>query len=138
MEIVRWMLVLPVAIVAGIAVREIGGTIAQSAMSLVGAGIRESSAAEWVYMVVYYVVSQAAFVIAGAKTAPRRASATAVTLMMLGIGLSLVKHVIGQQLAGNRVGTTNYLHAGLETAGLIGGAVFIFVSVRKTQRAVGT
>lgn len=133
MTIVRWLLVLPASFVAAAAVQMIGGTAVNIAMRLVGAG--ESTAAEWLQLAVAYFVAACAFVVAGAKVAPRRQSATAVVLAVVGIGPALTQHVVVQQLAGNRVGTTNYLHAGLEMAGLLAGVAVMITSQRMRRPA---
>ena len=58
--------------------------------------------------------------------APRHQIATAFGLTGLGIGWSLMTHVIVQHLAANRVGLVNYIHFSAESAGLLGGAACIF------------
>lgn len=130
MHILRWILVLPAAMIAQFAVRMLGGAILGVAAGLLGPGIRDSPPLDWLYLIVSYFVSALAFVVAGAMLAPRGRTATAVTLMLLGIALSLTKHVVGPQLAGNRVGATNWLHAGLEAAGMVVGAILIGVAAR--------
>lgn len=130
MAILRWILVLPAAVLAHAAVQFIVGTMLRIAIGLAGMAVRQSPFAYWLQALIYYVVSELVFVVAGAKIAPRHQSATAVTLAILGSLLSLIKHTIGQHLGGNRVGVTNYLHLGLEVAGLLAGAAFILVTER--------
>lgn len=134
MSLLRWILALPTAVLARIAVQLVVGTALRAAMSLSGVGIRESPAAFWLHLFIEYFLAEAVFVVVGAKVAPRRRSATAVTLAILGFCLSLTTHVVAQALAGNRVGSTNYLHLGLETAGLFAGAAFILVREQKREQ----
>jgi hypothetical protein len=46
-------------------------------------------------------------------------------LTVVGVCLSLMTHVAGQHLLGNRVGTANYTHFLVESAGLVCGAAYI-------------
>ena len=131
MEIVRWLCVLPAAVLADFAVSFVVGTIVRSG----GLKIRgESSIAYWFVLVLTYGSPKAAFVAAGAKTAPRRPVAIAVVLTVIGFCLSLMTHVVGQHLAGNRVGATNYAHLFAETAGLICGTTCIIYRAGQHRR----
>ena len=69
--------------------------------------------------------------------APRRQMGTAIVLAVLGIVFSLLTHIVSQHLHGNRVGTTNYLHFLAESAGVLGGAGYILVRVRRNRRQDG-
>jgi hypothetical protein len=80
------------------------------------------------------VPPKSAFVIAGAKVAPRRRSATAIVLALLGLLLSLMTHVIAQNLAGNRLGIVNYTHLFAESAGVLGGAAYIVLEDWRNRR----
>ncbi len=121
-EVVRWLLLVPVALLASIAV-----------MSIIGAGVRaipassepskSASISFWARAVPYYVLPEMVFVITGGRIAPRKQLPVVLLLMLLGGVLSLLKHVVIQHLAGNLVGTVNYAHFGLELAGLLAGVV---------------
>jgi hypothetical protein len=65
------------------------------------------------------------FVIGGALTAPRHRAATAILLAVIGVLLSLLIHVVGQHLAGNRVGSINYVQFLAESMGLLSGLAFV-------------
>jgi hypothetical protein len=124
-EVLRWLGVLPAALLADFAVLRIVGAVFAVA-HLVGSGRwgtpGDSGIAYPLSVLLYYVPRQLAFVVAGAKVAPRHQTATAIVLTGLGIFVSLMTHVVGQHLAGNRVGTTNYTHFLAESAGLLSGA----------------
>ena len=124
-EALRWLCVLPAAVLGDSAVQFIVGAAAQ----IVGLGgsrsLSDSGIAYLLTLFLYYVPRKAVFVVAGATMAPRRRIATAIVLAVLGISLSLVIHVLGQHFAGNRVGLVNYTHFSLESAGILGGAAFI-------------
>lgn len=125
-EILRWLCVLPASFVGAIAVHFLVGTLLQIA-GIGGGSLRGgSNIAYWLGVVLNYVPQESAFVIAGALMAPRRQIATSIVLALLGLVFSLMTHVIGQHLAGNRVGIVNYLHLIAESFGLLVGAVFIF------------
>jgi hypothetical protein len=128
MPILRWLLVLPAALLAQSAVQLVGGSVIAAVAKSLGSRVQDAPVASWSHLLISYVLAALAFVVAGAKTAPQRRPATGCVLMVLGIGLSLLKHVIGQHLAGNRVGGTNYLHAGLEIAGYVAGAAVIVLT----------
>ena len=115
-EVARWIAVLPAAALRSFTVDFVLGLVSGIAQSL------------WFLP---YLLSRAAFVATGGAVAPRHRTATAVTLTIISAALSLLKHVVGQHLVGNRVGTTNYLHAGLELAGALAGLVLIVMRQRR-------
>jgi hypothetical protein len=112
-EAIRWLCVLPAAALGSVAVQLLLAVLAQVA-----------GPDGW-RMFLYYVVREAAFVMAGALMAPRRRTATAIVLAVLAIAASLLKHILGQYLAGNHVGSVNYLHFCLESAGAVIGVAFV-------------
>ena len=81
-----------------------------------------------------YVPRTAAFVIAGAKMAPRHQRTTAIVLAVAVVCVSLMTHVVGQHLAGNRVGSVNYMHMLAESAGALVGAACICWHVWRNRR----
>lgn len=113
-ELLRWLCVLPAAVLADLLVDFLTG------WSLSGATAGITAA-----LVLHYLPPKAAFVIAGAKMSPGHRVRTAVVLALLGFLSSATKHVVGQHLAGNRVGLTNFLHLSAETVGLLVGMAFI-------------
>ena len=94
-------------------------------MSLAVAGVLSESASYYIRIPLYYAPKDAAFVIVGAKVAPRPLT-TAVALAVAAIGISLVIHILGQRT----VGVTNYLHFTAESAGAVLGAAFSFATTR--------
>jgi hypothetical protein len=127
-EVLRWLGVLPLALLADIAALQIVSAMFAAAHLVGNAGgdfFIESIIPDPVRVFLYYVPRQSAFVIAGAKTAPRHQMATAIVLTVVGICFSLMTHVVFQHLGGNRVGFTNYMHLAIESVGLLGGAAFI-------------
>lgn len=129
-EILRWLCVLPAAILAQLAVRYAVGVVAQSAGWRTDNDLSPSSL---VLLFLAYALPAVAFVIAGAKTAPRYVMATSIGLALLGLLLSLMTHLVGQHLAGNRVGIVNYMHFFAESAGFLAGATVLALGTRKNR-----
>jgi hypothetical protein len=75
-------------------------------------------------LVIFYVAKDAAFVMAGAKTAPRSRLATAIVLAVANIVISINVNVSRQPGAG----VTNYTHLAAESAGAALGVAYIFYS----------
>jgi hypothetical protein len=111
--LLRWLAVLPAAILAAWVAHFAGGIVGLAVSRLV-----PEPASYYVRLLLYYAPQQAAFVIAGALVAPRPL-ATACVLAGVAIALSLTVHILGQ----HSVGTTNYLHFAAESAGAIVGVV---------------
>jgi hypothetical protein len=132
-EVVRWLCVLPAAMLGSFVVQLIVGAVVQIADNS-GLGILgDSKIAYSLRLFLFYVPRESVFVIAGAMTAPRHQMATAIVLTVLGICLSLMTHVVGQHLAGNHVGLVNYTHFFAESAGAVGGAAYIFLQDRRKR-----
>lgn len=135
-EVLRWLGVLPAALLGDFVVHFILGAVVHFA-SYGGWGTGGSNIAYVLSLFLYYVPRKSAFVIAGAKTAPRHQAPAAIVLTLLGLVLSLMIHVVGQHLAGNRVGIVNYTHFVAESAGVLGGAAYILWQVwRKPPHAL--
>jgi hypothetical protein len=133
-EVLRWFCVLPAAVLGDIVAKVVVGAVVQIA-SYGGWGILgDSNIAYSLRVLLYYVPPKSAFVIAGAKMAPRHQRATAIVLTLLGLLFSLMTHVIGQRLAGDRVGIVNYTHLFAESAGVLGGAAYILLQVWRNRR----
>jgi len=138
-EVLRWLGVLPAALCGNSLVLQFVSA-AFAAVHLISYGvwhIGDSGIAEFLKVFLYYVLPSSAFVIAGATIAPRFQLATAIALWGLGILLSLMTHVLLQQLAGNRVGVTNYVHFLAESTGLAVGAAGILWHRRWKRRSGG-
>jgi hypothetical protein len=110
MRWVRWVGVLPAAILASVAIE----SIPEIALMMV-ALVRQEAAdlihvAQWLSLP-FYVAKEAVFVIAGAKVAPQGRVAAAIVLATMRLPLSLATHVL---LQAHR-GTTNDLHLALES-----------------------
>jgi Na+-driven multidrug efflux pump len=123
-EVVRWLLLVPAALLASSTVQFVVGAFI-GAIRDSSVPLNSSSISFWAIAVPLYVLPEFVFVIAGGWIAPRKRLPVALLLMLLGGVLSLLKHVVFQHLAGNRVGPTNYTHFGLEMAGLLAGVVCI-------------
>jgi len=98
--LLRWLAVLPAAILAGWIAH-----FAFGLLSLAVASVLSESAANYARLLLYYAPKDAAFVIVGARVAPRPL-ATAVVLAVAAMAVSLLVHILGQ----STVGVTNYLH----------------------------
>ena len=132
-EILRWLCVLPAALLGGLVVQFTLRAVLQITRSA-GLGVQGDSTIGYAITLIFgYVLPKSAFVIAGAKTAPRHQTATSIALAVVGVALSLMTHVVGQHLAGNRVGSVHFIHAVSESAGLLVGAAFILVRVRSNR-----
>jgi Na+-driven multidrug efflux pump len=123
-EVARWLLLLPAALLASSIVTFIIGTLVHS-IGNNSVPPNSASISFWVIAVPLYVLPEFVFVIAGAWIAPRQRLPVALLLMLLGGVLSLLKHVVLQHLGGTSLGPTNYTHFGLELAGLLAGVVCI-------------
>src|SRR4051812_16599293 len=92
-ELVRWFCVLPAAVLGDCAV----SFLVRAVVQIVRAGgsgiLGDSSLAFWFGVLLSYGPPKAAFVIAGAKMAPRQQVASSIVLTMLGLGLSLMTHI---------------------------------------------
>jgi hypothetical protein len=129
---------LPAAVLGDVATQIIVGAVVRLA-DYGGWGIvGESTAVYLLGLFFYYLPRKSAFVIAGTKMAPGHQIATAVALTVLGICLSLTVHIIGQQIAGNRVGLVNYMHACAESAGYLGGAAYLCLRDGRKRRTAAT
>ncbi len=117
----RWLAVLPAAILAGWIAHFAFGVV-----SVLVARLLSESATYYVRLLLYYAPQNAAFVIVGAKIAPRPL-ATAVVLAVAAIALSLLVHILGQRT----VGVTNYLHFTVESTGAVLGAAFTYGTARR-------
>jgi hypothetical protein len=123
-EIVRWLLLPPVALLASSGVPYLIGALL-TAIRKNPVPLDSGSMSFWALAVPVYILSEFVFVITGGWIAPRKQLLVALLLMLVGGVLSVLKHVVFQHLAGNRVGPTNYADFGLEMAGLIAGVVWI-------------
>lgn len=99
-NILRWIAVLPTALTAAYALQML-------TLPLLRALSGGFPLIDGLRIALYHSIWPMAFVLAGAILAPSRRLATAVVLMVLGILLSLQIHIVGQFVAGNRVGVTN-------------------------------
>jgi hypothetical protein len=124
-EWLRWLCVLPAAGLVRFAAR--------LALGLATRGAGQETFALLARKLIVYSVSEALFVVVGAKVAPRRQCTVALVLAALGTVLSLLKHVVVQYAAGNRVGSTNFTDFGLDAMGLACGATFVWVGARRAR-----
>jgi len=122
----RWAGVLPAAALAGFAV----GFVANMGLGAVVSVLGESAQQPFVsylLLLLFYVPKEAAFVVAGAKVAPRFRLTTATVLAALRLVLSLATHVLTQA----HRGVTNYQHLALEWTGALLGAGCIALTSRR-------
>ena len=118
--VLRWLAVIPAAVMAGWLAH-----FAFGFMSLIAARVLSESTTYYARLLLCYVPKDAAFVIVGAKIAPRPV-ATAVVLAVAAIAMSLLVHILGQRT----VGVTNYLHFTAESAGALLGVAFTYATMR--------
>jgi Mg2+/Co2+ transporter CorB len=132
-EVLRWVCVLPVAMLVDAAAPWIVDAAAQVAHSG-GLGVFGDSIIIYsLLLILFYVLPKSASIIAGAKTAPRFRRATAIMLAVFAFLFSLLTHVISQHLAGRRIGTTNCAHLSAETVGALAGVAYILFEARKNR-----
>lgn len=124
----RWICILPAAVLGGLVAKYAFGLVAWLALGR-GGGVSGSEVAYYLRVLLYYLPKEAAFVVVGAAVAPRRRGMVAVALAVVAIALSLLVHVAGQA----NPGTVNYTHFATESAGALLGAVCLLcVEFRKT------
>jgi hypothetical protein len=120
-EIVRWLLLVPVAWFASTVVRPALGIMLRTLLD----GSGSSNLHYWLHTGLYFSLPMVALVLIGAWIAPRKPLLVAALLTLVFGALSLLKHVVGQFLGGNAVGFINYMHFTLEMAGLLAGVVCV-------------
>ncbi len=125
-EVGRGLLVVPAALVAGIAAQTVSTVVIRAIDSLSEPGAA-GSIHSWTVDILGYALPAFVFVIAGAWMAPRKRLLAAILLALGGGALSLMQHVVIQQLAGHQVGPTNYRHFGLQMAGFLAGAAAVAI-----------
>jgi len=128
-ELLRWISVLPAAVLGRLAAQIIIGVVMRLAVSGGWFTLGESQFFYYLQILVFYSPKEAAFVIAGAKMAPRNRLATTTVLAVSGILMSLIVHVLGQP----NPGVVNYTHFAAEAAGAVSGAAYICFSGTKAQ-----
>jgi hypothetical protein len=134
-EVVRWICFLPAALLSARVAQLVGGLLfLMQRPSWQQAG-DTTVVSYWVQAVLYYVVPEVLVVFVGAKVAPRRQREVAIGLASVAILLSLVKHIVGQYVAGNQVGLVNFLHFGLETFGALTGMFMAFATSRRVDQS---
>lgn len=129
-ELLRWVGVLPAAILARLAVPIIVGNLMRFGMYVGWFSQGGSGLVYYLQLVLFYFPKEAAFVIAGAKMAPRYRLATCIILAVAAILMSLIVHMLGQ----SNVGLVNYMHFAAESLGAVCGAVYMFFSETGTRR----
>ncbi len=122
--ILRWLAVIPVAILAGYVV-----DFALGAVCAVAAQFLSASATHYLRLLLCYAPKNAAFVFAGATVSPWPVP-TAIVLATAAIVISLLVHILGQRTPG----LTNYLHFAAETIGALLGIVAIYAAARPAAR----
>jgi len=140
-EVLRWLCVLPAAVLGHLAVdflvaaaftfvRDLGLAIDGESVvtNVLGQLLVYATPKSALGLLLIYVTPKAAFTVAGAKMAPRYQARTAMLLTLVGFMHSAWTH-----LYGNRIGPTNCLHVSAETVGLLSGAAFIFWQNRRDR-----
>lgn len=110
-EVLRWICVLPSAFLGAFVARYLGGIVGYALIHDSGMGSESSIAL--LAMLLVYGMGAAAFVLAGAFTAPRHRTTIGIVLAAVCAGLSLLTHVLSQ----SHPGRTNYLHLTAESGG---------------------
>ncbi len=134
-EVVRWLCVLPAALLASSLTQFIFGLTIRTIFRDAGVAVDDSQVAYYLGMCLYHVPWGFVLVVAGARMAPRHQFAAAFVLTVLGVVLSLLTHLVGQYLAGNRVGVVNYAHFAAESAGALAGAAMVFCLQWRNRQA---
>src|SRR5919112_3287329 len=104
----RWVCVLPAAVVGSLAAQFIAGMLGRLAVTAWG-NPAESAFASYLLLRLH-IPKEAGFVAAGAKMAPRGRLRTAIVLAVVRVLLSLIVHIIGQ----THPGVVNYTHFAVE------------------------
>jgi hypothetical protein len=133
-EALRWLCVLPASALGHVAAQLVIGSVLQIARSGGLDIFGDLSIANSIIRFLWHLPPNAAFVIAGAKMAPRHQKATAIVLTLFGLLFSLMTHVINQHRAGRRLGMTNFMDLGAESVGALGGAAYIVWQALKNRR----
>ena len=129
MERLRWICVLPAAVLGGFAAQTIAGLVNRLAVYGWGTAA-ESTLVYGLQLLMFYVLKCAVFIVAAAKMAPRGRLATAIVLAAAAILMSLVVHVLGQP----HPGVVNYTHFTAESAGTVIGVAYVFYSEKARSR----
>ena len=125
-ELTRWIVVLPAAVLAGFIVDALAGFVASILMSEVS----REGAGRWARHLIFRFPGGLAYVIAGAKTAPRLRRVTAIVLVCLAIALSARTHgVIRWGIHGDSLPVV------VQSAAVLCGAAYIFNSERSKERS---
>ena len=121
-ELLRWIIVPPAAVLGVLAVRIIAGVVKPPAVAQPpGSSPMPAPDFRFFLLPIFSILMGAAFVIAGAKTAPRGRLATAIVLAGLWSLEALMSHVLMQPSRGIR----NYTDFIVEAVGAAGAAVAI-------------
>jgi hypothetical protein len=129
-ELLRWIVVLPAAVLGRFAMVLLLGLIVRFADF---AGWLADSELPAVKLLLSCCPKEAAFVIAGAKTAPRRRLLTTVILAIAAGLMSLTIHILGQP----NPGTVNYAHFAAEFVGAVAGAGYVIFSELRSWHSHG-
>lgn len=122
----RWAGVLPAAVLAGLVIELISG-IAYSKVAPATGEVGETPFVRFLLRLLLYVPKEVGFVIAGARTAPRGRTATAIVLAALRLLVSLATHVLTQP----HRGTTNFVHLAFESTGAVLGAAYVVTTEKR-------
>jgi hypothetical protein len=122
-EVLRWICVLPAAVLGGFAASYISYFVGRLTDYRWGARAELNFAYD-LLLLIHYIPKEAAFVIAGANTAPRSRLATTVVLIIAKIIILFIVHVVGQI----NTAAVNYLHFAAESGGAALGLAYIFYS----------
>lgn len=123
-ELLRWLAVLPAAVIGSYIVRFVVGIAGALAVKIGWLNPGSAGIAYYLFSFLYYVPKETAFVIAGTTMAPRFRRVTAFLLAAVAIFCSLIIHVLGQ----NHPGSVNHMHWTLESGGAVIGAAYVFVA----------
>jgi hypothetical protein len=129
-EWLRWVCVLPAAVLCSVAVQFIAGMVGRLAVFEWGTPA-ESTFVRYL-LLLFRVPMEAGFVVAGAKTAPRGRLVTAIVLAAARVLMSLIVHIVRQ----SNPGVVNYTHFAAESLGSVLGLTYIFSSER-TRPSIG-
>lgn len=119
-DLFRWICVPLVSVVGGSAVQHLGGIVVRFVRS--GWGAESGSQIPLLLQLCVYAIVATAFVLLGGFTAPRYRLQTAFVIAIVGILLSLFKHILLQ----THPGIVNYLHLFAEAMGSLVAVVLMF------------
>lgn len=130
LESLRWIVVVPTAVLGGMAAQFATGRVGQFLRS--SWGVESGSNLAFSVQLILFALTAGAFVLAGGFMAPHRQARTAFLLAIAGMGFSLLKHVLLQ----SHPGWVNYCHLAAEAFGSLAAAGWVWGRGRKGESKI--